>query len=72
MVHIHFGGFPGGSDGRESAYNAGDMGLIPGSGRCPWDRKWQPTPVLLPREFHGQRSLAVYSPWGHKECDMTE
>ena len=31
-----------------------------------------PTPVFLPREFHGQRSLAGYSPWGHKECDMTE
>ena len=34
--------------------------------------KWQPTPVLLPGEFHGQRSLADYSPGGHKESDMTE
>ena len=32
----------------------------------------QPTPVFLPGEFHGQRSLAGYSPWGHKELDMTE
>ena len=32
----------------------------------PWRRKWQPTPVFLPGEFHGQRSLAGYSPWGHK------
>ena len=40
-------GFPGGSDGKESAYNAGDLGLIPGSGRCPWRRAWQPTPVFL-------------------------
>ena len=32
----------------------------------PWRRKWQPTPVFLPGESHRQRSLAVYSPWGHK------
>ena len=32
-----------------------------------WRREWLPTPVLLPEEFHGQRSLAGYSPWGHKE-----
>ena len=37
-----------------------------------WRRKWQPTPVLLPRKFHGWRSLVGYSPWGHKESDMTE
>ena len=40
--------------------------------KIPWRREWQPTPVFLPREFHGQRSLAVYSPSGHKESDMTE
>ena len=34
--------------------------------KIPWRRKWQSTPVFLPREFHGQRSLAGYSPWGHK------
>ena len=38
----------------------------------PWRREWQPTPVLLPGEFHGQRSLAGYSPWDHKESDTTE
>ena len=37
-----------------------------------WRRKWQPTPVFLPRECYGQRSLVGYSPWGHKELDMTE
>ena len=37
-----------------------------------WRRKWQSTPVFLPGEFHGQRSLASYSPWGRKESDMTE
>ena len=42
--------------------NAGDVGLIPGS----WRRKWQPTPVFLSGEPHGQKSLVGYSPWGHK------
>ena len=37
----------------------------------PWKRKWQPIPVLFPGEFHGQRSLVSYSPWGHKELDTT-
>ena len=37
-----------------------------------WRRKWQPTPVFLPGEFHGQRSLPGYSSWGCKELDMTE
>ena len=38
----------------------------------PWRRAWQPTPVFLPEESPGQRSLAGYSPWGHKESDTTE
>ena len=37
-----------------------------------WRRTWQPAPVFLPEEFHGQRSLVGYSPWGHTESDMTE
>ena len=41
-------GFPGGSEGKASARNVGDLGLIPGSGRSPGEGKWQPTPVLLP------------------------
>ena len=40
--------------------------------RIPWRRKWQPTPVILPEKYHGQRSLAGYSPWSHKESDTTE
>ena len=40
--------------------------------RHPWSRKWQPTPVFLPGKSHGLRSLADYSPWGHKESDMAE
>ena len=47
-------------------YNVGDLGSIL------WRRKWQPTPVLLPGKSHGQRSVVGYSPWGHKELDMTE
>ena len=40
--------------------------------KIPWRRKWQPTPVSLPGNCHGQRSLAGYSPWGRKESDMAE
>ena len=38
----------------------------------PWRWKWQPTPGFLPKKSHVQRSLAGYSPWGHKESDTTE
>ena len=38
--------------------------------RIPWRREWQPTPVFLPGESRGQRSLAGYSPWGRRESDM--
>ena len=65
-------GFLGGSDVNASAWNAGDQGLIPGLGRSPGEEKWQPTPVLLPEESHGGRSLVGYSPWGCKEWDRTE
>ena len=41
-------------------------------GKSPWRRDWLPTPVFLPGKSHGQRSLAGYSPWGHKESDTTE
>ena len=41
-------------------------------GKIQWKRKRQPTPVFLPGKFHGQRSLAGHSPWGHKGSDMTE
>ena len=49
-----------------------DVGLIPGSGRFPWRKAGQPTPVFLPGESHGQQSLVGYSPWGRKELGMTE
>ena len=60
------------TESKASACNVGEPGLIPGSGRFPWRRKWQPTPVLLPGESHGGRSLVGCSPWGLKELDMTE
>ena len=47
-------------------------GFNPWVGKIPWRRTWQPTPVFLPGESHGQRSLVGYSPWGHKESDTTE
>ena len=61
----------GGSDGKESACNAGDLGSIPG-GWEEWRMEWPLTPVFLPGEFHGQRSLVGYSPWGCKVLDTTE
>ena len=54
--------------GKERTASAGDAGLIPRSGWSPWERKWQPTPVLLPGKSHGQRSLVGYSPRSHKSA----
>ena len=48
------------------------MQVQPPGQEDPWRRKWQPTPVFLPGESHGQRSLVGYSPWGRKESDMAE
>ena len=63
--------FPGGSAGKESTYNAGDLGSRPGFnpwvGKIPCRRERLPTPVFWPGEFH-----RLYSPWGRKESDMTE
>ena len=64
--------FPGGSVVKNLPAKAGNLGLIPGSGRSPGGGAWQPTPVFLPGESHGQRSLVGYSPWGRKDSDMTE
>ena len=64
--------FPHSSVGKEPVCSAGDLGSIPGLGKTPWRRKWQSTPVSLPRKSHEQRSLVGCSPWGHKELGMTE
>ena len=66
----------GGSDSKESVCNAGGLDLIPGLGRS-FEKGMTPpppppAPVFWPGEFHGQRNLAGYSPWGHKELDTTE
>ena len=57
-----FRGFPGSSDSKEFTCNVRDLGSI--TEKIPWSRKWQPTPMFLPGEFHGQRRLDGYSPWG--------
>ena len=64
-------GLPRWHIGKESACQCGRCGFDLWVGKIPWRRKWQSTPVFLPGEFHGQRSLAGYSPWGHTESDMT-
>ena len=60
--------FPGGSYGKESACSAGDSGFGLGVGKIPWRKAWQPTPVFLSGESHGQRNLV----YGVTELDMTE
>ena len=68
IITVEFGFcvFPGGSEVKVSAWNAGDPGSIPRLGRYPWRRKWQPTPVFLPGKSPGQKSLAGYRPRGYK------
>ena len=69
------GGFLGGASGKEPFYQYRRnkrQGFDPWVGKIPWRRAWQPTPVFLPGESHGQRSLVGYSPWDHRELDMTE
>ena len=49
-----------------------ETGFNPWVGKVPWTREWLPTPAFWPGEFHGQKSLSGYRPWGQKESDMTE
>ena len=65
-------GFPGGSDGKESACNVGDLGSIPGLGKSPGGGYGNPLQYSCLENPHGQRSLVGYSPCGHKESDTTE
>ena len=68
-------GFPGGASGEECACQCRRHRrhrFDPWVGKIPWRRAWKPTPVFLPGESHGQRSLAGYSPWGCKELDMID
>ena len=65
-------GLPGGSDSKESACNAGNLGLIPGLGRSSGEEHGNPLQYSCLENPHGQRILIGYSPWGHKESDMIE
>ena len=65
-------GFLGGSDGKELACNAGDLGLISELGRFPGGGQGNPLQYSCLENPHGQRSLVSYSPWGCKELDMAE
>ena len=69
-ICVCFHMFPAGSDGKESACNAGDLGSIPRLGRSPGEGNGNP--LFLPGKSHGWRSLADYSPRGLKELYMTE
>ena len=72
LVRPYMKDFPGGSDGKASAYNAGDPGLIPGLGRSSGEGNGNPLQYLCLEKSHGQRSLIGCSPWGRKESDTTE
>ena len=75
---IDLGGILGSPDGlgcKESTHQCRRhrrCGFDPWVGKIPWRRTWQPTPIFLPGEFHGQRSWVGYSSWSHKEFDMTK
>ena len=69
IVHI------GGASGKGSTHQCSRCKRYrfdPWVAKIPWRRKWQPTPVFLPRKSQGQRSLASYSPWDRKESDITK
>ena len=65
-------GLPWWFRGQSVCPQCGGPGFDPWVRKIPWRRKWQPTPVFLPGESHGWRSLLGYSPRGHKESDTTE
>ena len=65
-------GFHGGSDGKESTCNTGNLGLIPALGRSPGGGHGNPLQYSCLKNPHEQRSLVGYSPWSRKESDMTE
>ena len=68
----YYWGFPGGSDGKESTCNVGDLDSTPELGRSPGGGNGNPFQYSCLENPHGHRSLVGYSPWSHKELDMTE
>jgi len=74
-VWTYCGGFPGGARDTEPAFQFRKhkrRGFDSWIRKIPWRRAWKPTPVFLPGESHGQRSLVGNIPLGHKELDLTE
>ena len=67
-----FLGFPGGSDSKESASSAGNLGSIPGLGRSPGGGDGNPLQYSCLENPHGQRSLVSYNPWGYEESHKSE
>ena len=74
MPQTHRVGFPGGARGKEllPVEEREDTQSDLWVGKLPWRRAWQPTPVFLPGESHGPRSLVGYSPWSRKESHTNE
>ena len=75
MPYPQEGGFPGGARGEEPTCQCRRpkrRRFVLWVGKIPWRRAGQPTPVFLPGKSHGQRNLAGYSPWGHKESETME
>ena len=71
---MYLSGFPDGSVVKNPSACVGDVGSIPGMERSPGEGNgtFLSTPVFLLGKFHGQRNLVGYTPWGHKESDMTQ
>ena len=72
IIIIIIMGFPGGSDGKESTCDAGDLDSIPVLGRSPGGEHGNPLQYSCIENLQGQRSLAGYNPWGCNESDTTE
>ena len=76
LTYVHkLWGFPGGTSSKEPACQCRKYKRCkfdPWVRKISWRRSWQPVPVFLPGESHGQRNLAGYGPWGRKESEMTE
>ena len=71
-MYCQTSGLPWWLSGKEPACQCRRPGFDPWVRKISWTKKWQLTPIFLSGEFHGQRSLEGYIPWGHKELDTTE
>ena len=73
-IHLcnYANGLPKWLSGKESACQSRRLGFHSWVGKIPWRRKWQLTPVFLPQETHGQRTVVGYSPWSCKETQLKQ